>query len=344
MRSESKTKQVKHIVDVLFSDNQGGCADSDFLRGWLVDDENSEEKDSALRDQFDKTFAYNAKPVRTPELWTEMESRIDAAERHRSVRKHANYRLSVSRAALMSAAITVIVMVLGFFAYHKFINPQPADAPMMYARTDSLGEQGLVLPDGTKVWLAKSSSMEWSSDFSTKRAVKLDGRAWFAVEKDATRPFEVTTEHLTVDVTGTQFDISDYAHTPESGVTLVSGSLTVETAHSDEKHTLVPGQRLDYDKQTGLVQKEAVAATDWRTSKVELDDLSVEEALKHIAGLFDMKLHIDTGLALDMQLVISLNNDMTLSQILDILQSVTGTFSYQVSESEIIITAKKISQ
>lgn len=72
-----------------------------------------------------------------------------------------------------------------------------------------LGERSqVVLPDGTKVWLNSSSSVEYVAPFfSRQRRVKMEGEAYFEVEHDRRAPFVVSTNGLDIEVLGTRFNI-----------------------------------------------------------------------------------------------------------------------------------------
>lgn len=63
------------------------------------------------------------------------------------------------------------------------------------------------LPDGSKVWLASNSTLEYNSDFENERALNLEGEAFFDVARDEAHPFIISTEFGEVEVLGTAFNI-----------------------------------------------------------------------------------------------------------------------------------------
>jgi ferric-dicitrate binding protein FerR (iron transport regulator) len=75
-----------------------------------------------------------------------------------------------------------------------------------YSSADSLRE--LTLTDGSQVWLNKSSELMISASFGEKdRKVKLQGEAYFEVERNESLPFIIDCYKSEVKVLGTSFNI-----------------------------------------------------------------------------------------------------------------------------------------
>ena len=109
-----------------------------------------------------------------------------------------------------------------------------------------------VLPDGSKVWLNASSKLVYHNSFwSSDRQIDLSGEAYFEVESDKEHPFIVKTKQLTVEATGTAFNVNAYAPDHVAAVTLVKGKVAVTI---DQKKTisLSPGEKIDYNLGTAL--------------------------------------------------------------------------------------------
>ena len=86
----------------------------------------------------------------------------------------------------------------------------------------------LTLQDGTEVWLNAQSTMKYPSHFSKKnRKVEIIGEAFFDEAKDKKRPFIVTTQHINLEVLGTQFNVYRYLNAGYIKTDLVEGSVKV---------------------------------------------------------------------------------------------------------------------
>jgi transmembrane sensor len=93
----------------------------------------------------------------------------------------------------------------------------------------------LTLQDGTQVWLNAQSTLKYPSNFSKKRReVEVIGEAFFDVTKDTKRPFIVSTQHIDMQVLGTQFNVYSYPETGYIQTDLVEGSLMVYDEQTPE--------------------------------------------------------------------------------------------------------------
>ena len=68
-------------------------------------------------------------------------------------------------------------------------------------------QQTVVLPDGTNVTLAPGSSMKFR--MKETREVKMDGKVYFDVARDESRPFEVDADGAFVRVLGPEFMVEE---------------------------------------------------------------------------------------------------------------------------------------
>jgi len=119
------------------------------------------------------------------------------------------------------------------------------------------GTYQITLSDGTNVWLNSASTLTYPAQFEgNERVVELEGEAYFEVRnetldmrletplKSTGRPFRVISKGQTVEVLGTQFNISAYADEAEIKTTLVEGRVKVNAAESPfEGLLLVPGEQ-----------------------------------------------------------------------------------------------------
>ena len=67
--------------------------------------------------------------------------------------------------------------------------------------------QCIQLPDGSKVTLNRHSQLSYPETFNKERIVKLNGEAYFEVNKTG-HPFTVSTQGMQIEVLGTTFNIS----------------------------------------------------------------------------------------------------------------------------------------
>src|SRR3546814_15311552 len=100
----------------------------------------------------------------------------------------------------------------------------------------------LTLSDGTKVWLNSASTLKYPSQFAaSERIVNLEGEAYFEVSKGV--PFKVLRHGQTVEVLGTQFNVSAYPEEQRVQTTLVEGAVQVAFENQSQPLRRQPGEQ-----------------------------------------------------------------------------------------------------
>ncbi|SIO05450.1 FecR family protein [Chitinophaga niabensis] len=149
-----------------------------------------------------------------------------------------------------AAALTGAIAFAAWFGYRNYNNhPLQASVP---PEQDSIitvlnGERKrFVLPDGTQVNLNSGSQLRFHKDFGQQdREIWLNGEAFFDVSKDATHPFHVYTDRMTVKVLGTSFNVKSYNTFENIETTVISGKVEVSLKESKEKKViLLPNEKI----------------------------------------------------------------------------------------------------
>jgi transmembrane sensor len=186
-------------------------------------------------------------------------------------RMHAGRRISLRRSAVRIAAAAVVAAVLLAGGLTTVLLSKRLAQPVTVVT--QLGERSqVVLPDGTKVWLNSSSSVEYVAPFfSRQRRVKMEGEAYFEVEHDRRAPFVVSTNGLDVEVLGTRFNIrnddNDHRVTTvllEGAVKASASSRTVVTRWSPPSCSKVPSRPLLRD--TGRPRYACTPRSNWSST------------------------------------------------------------------------------
>jgi ferric-dicitrate binding protein FerR (iron transport regulator) len=337
-------RTIAEDIDLLFSGAELTEEERDAIRVRLVR-ERTEEADTALRSKFDDVYDNNEGGNRAEQLWDGLAARIKRSDAHRAlIEELRNMEPEPSRripwrryAAIAVAAAAVVALAIVLWP-----NRPPVEQVMVAVhdvQAHSATATKVDLPDGTKVWLSDNASLHWTDDFHHAREVKLSGKAWFSVKSDSTRPFIVASDRMTVTVTGTQFELEDDNASAKSHVTLICGSLHV-TAHNNkhEAFTLAPNDCIEINHRSGEVARSVVEGiTDWRKQTITVDGFSLHDALAHIAESFDLTLDVQRALDTDAQVVMHLNEAMSLHEMLNMIRSATTSFEYELAGDKLII-------
>ena len=150
------------------------------------------------------------------------------------------------RFMLRYAAISLLLIASTFFLTRTMILQSNAPTAMNTLYVPAGQRAQLTLHDGTQVWLNAQSTLTYPARFSGKRReVSVVGEAYFDVAEDRKKTFVITTQQLTMEVLGTEFNVYSY---PEAGfikTDLVEGSLKISSKLSPTVSvTLKPNEQV----------------------------------------------------------------------------------------------------
>ncbi len=217
---------------------------------------------------------------------------------------------------------------------------------LMSLTTPRGGTYQVTLPDGSKVWLNAASTLTYPSRFDGEsRAVILEGEAYFdIVEMQGTGgtrvPFKVSTSGQTVEVLGTQFNISAYADEAETRTTLVEGRVKVMAGAVDVEPVPTRREANKYSPDnmvvvlTPLQQSIARGARlevhtvdpapfiAWKNNEFRFENTPLENVLRQVARWYDMEVDY-TSLPAE-RINGNIQRDKKLSSVLYAVERVSG--------------------
>jgi transmembrane sensor len=160
----------------------------------------------------------------------------------------------------VAAAAALIIVAATWYLMRQGANTD-SKAPVYRQLATAKGQRlQHRLSDGTTIWLAPGSTLQYPDRFSgPQREVTLQGEAFFDVARDAVHPFIVHAANMQTFVLGTSFTVQAYDNDPAVEVTLVTGKVQVSMALEGriEQIHLVPDQRAIYNKASRQLTKEA---------------------------------------------------------------------------------------
>lgn len=203
------------------------------------------------------------------------------------------------------------------------------------------GEYGLILADGTRVWLNSATVLRYPASFAgDRREVELLGEAYFKVAKDRTRPFIVKTGSMEITVTGTEFNVQAYADENTMATTLVEGSVMVKGNRGGVR--LMPGEQACYDRESGHMytrQVETGMYTSWKDGLFEFRDMPLGEIARQLARWYDVRIGFGDPEIADIHFTGALKKEKSLEFILGVIAQ-TQSIGY-VIEGKTVILKKK---
>jgi ferric-dicitrate binding protein FerR (iron transport regulator) len=203
----------------------------------------------------------------------------------KKIRRFLIYTLSAA-AAILAIVFSPLIFNISFQSNQLVVLIEPVN-----------NISSVTLDDGTQVSVNKNTKIEVSSNFNSKRLIKIDGEAFFDVKKtESLSQFEVIANNLSVIVVGTKFNVRAFQSSSNVRVSVTEGTVLVKKQNGDLLGTITANNRLSYNYQTNeLIIDSIVANYDlyWQSQKIEFDNTSLTEVVEVIANCFDVKIILE---------------------------------------------------
>lgn len=177
-----------------------------------------------------------------------------------------------------------------------------------------------VLPDGTHVRLNAESTLKLSGDFGRKfRDVILDGEGFFEVSSDPSKPFRVHSSNACVTVKGTVFNVRNYCDEPEITVSLLEGSVVLNTDGGEA--SLVPGYCavVTRGEDDIRVSEADPSASAWISGKYVFADKTIPDILRSVERNYGVHFVYDSELFASERFTGVISYNLSIDEILSYL-------------------------
>ncbi len=334
------------------------------IRDWYAGPEHRAEKDAALWNAWQESVNYDHNPRPSVyESLAEMRSRMGFPEesvtlsrRHFNTKpqttplrriEHTRFSQAVIRVAAVVIPILLITGAAWIYLSRMVTTQQSRDLTHTTFVADvndhakSTSEPGLTTPpessahtrntmsDGSQV-LVNANSAVAETGF---RKARLEGEAYFSVAKDAETPFVLSTEHFTVRVLGTKFNVRSAHDERYATVELYSGR--VDILLGETVLTLTPGDCLRYDTRTGEYVFSETDGTlpSWVSKDLDFHQVSLGEVFKSLEWYYGAKIETAPGVNLNIPVIFKLYGTEPLATAMSYLQLISGDFTYTINPS-----------
>ncbi|MFL0101062.1 FecR family protein [Tenacibaculum maritimum] len=143
----------------------------------------------------------------------------------------------------------------------------------------------VTLSDGSVVTLNKGACLSYPLEFKDKKcSLTLEGEAFFEVESDPDKPFEVKVGGTRVVVLGTSFNIKSEL----SSVEVIVKSGQVSFSSGEDKSVLLTAGNKGIFKEAGISKKENedVNFLSWKTRKIKFENKSLSFILSELERIY----------------------------------------------------------
>lgn len=321
-----------NIIIARFKD-EISLADQEVLNQWLTSEKNQTiyiELRALWLSLLQEGIEYKSD---VDALWVRMEARMNK-------NKPKEVRFTLNRFRWMSGVASVLLLML--FSFTGFITNQWYNTNTIAQTYSSLnGKSKVTLPDGSDVWLNAESTIEYSaSAWGRTRNVNLTGEAYFDIKKDPDRPFIVKSHGVAVKVYGTTFNVEARDSKNDINVSLLSGSVSVETGNVSEQ--IIPGETAVCTRNTGeiIIEKSDVEfAAMWAKESVRFERKSIKELTKYLSKWYGVKIILDPSIPEDQAYTFSIQSE-PLEEILRLMARINPV-QYSFDEKNVVSIKKK---
>lgn len=279
------------------------------------------------------------------EEFAKSDAEIDSALRNKMFVRIKEETVGKSRSArvirmniLRWAAMICLPVCLAFFTYYLIDMSQTPGMPFV-VKADKGDKARIELPDGTNVVLNSASQMSYLNDFGKKQVCATQWRSFFKVAHDESRTFIVQVGELEVKVLGTSFNVSAYEDDEDIVVVLQEGKVGVYA--QGMSHTMIPGDKLEYNKLTQKLTTTKVNSEDyieWIKGNLYFDKESLKNIMSTLSRIYNVEIRFESDKLLNERFTGTIPGN-GIRNALNMLM-LTADFTYEMDGSVIVIKSK----
>lgn len=237
-------------------------------------------------------------------------------------------------------AAAAVLAGVAFLSWQLFYNSSGSAVPMADIYNPKGIRSAMVLPDGSKVWLAADSRLKYPKTFSPgQRDIYLEGEAFFEVTKNPEKPFIVHLNEGAVKVVGTSFDIKAYDESNEIMTSVATGKVAfIPGKNKADTAWLTPNNKSVYNTVSGktiVKPTDALADKGWVDGILFFDSETLADIVTVLERYYGKDINFRDLSLKDFRYTGKFYNSSP-EEILQYL-SKTKTFTYTVSDSLIVI-------
>lgn len=225
---------------------------------------------------------------------------------------------------------------------------QDADIAKHILTTPKGGMYSVTLSDGSIVSLNAGTTLTYPSRFDDEeRVVYLEGEAYFKITTLPSQtqgannetphdniPFKVISKGQTVEVLGTEFNLSAYPEETDIKTTLVKGSVQIRNSQSGTVNQLRPGEQgITSGDLTHVKNVNTEQYTAWKNNEFVFDGASISEVMNTLARWYDVEI-VYEGTKPPDRYGGGLSRSEDISKVLELLEK-TGGVRFRMEERTI---------
>lgn len=336
------SNQIWNLLGKYFA-GEANSQERQAVEEWLAKSDENQRIYNLFKSAWDQKAEDNlVHNIATDKYWADTQRKLkgyDSKSKPAGLKSEKPMQKSFIKYA--AAAVFIFFALLsGIFLYQ---NSDVSDLPKHVFKSDVGESLDLELSDGSEVVLAPGSKLSVSNDFNSSiREVSLEGEAYFSVERDTRKPFQIHTETSVTTVLGTKFNVSAYPENLFDEVIVIEGSVSVKKAEHDSdnqafvlrKNDLAKiGERTDEIELINTVDTQTYLK--WMEGIISIEDIPMSEVIKKLERWYPVNFSIQTEELANKKLTAEFSSKQSLTEILDAI-SLVLKIEYKRDQQEVI--------
>ena len=240
------------------------------------------------------------------------------------------------------AAMFIGIFLVSGLSYHIYQSRSEEQLVAVVAR-DEVKE--LMLPDGTKVWLNKHTTLKYPREFSEKgRNVYMEGEGYFEVKRNVEKPFIVRSEAMQVRVLGTVFNLKSDKMNRSAVATLIKGEIEVKGNHNEGMIVLAPGQKAELNAVTRrlVVKQVDTGIENWHNNQFVFENADIFTIARTLENSYGVKIILAPDMDATKTYSGTLKKKNTVEEILNLIKSTNAIpIEYKIVGNSVFLSPKK---
>lgn len=317
-----------YILITRFLEGNISKSENDYLQDWLLHKENK-----MFFEEVKRTWELSKKAGHS--LKTDIDSEWQKFKEIRDNQRSLNITKKIFLPQRVFAVAAGILVIVGLFFTYKYLVNNTETNKIAFTSDETVLQKEL--NDGSKVWLNKHSSIQYSEINKNERKVLLKGEAYFEVSKDSSKPFIVIAGNTQTKVLGTQFNIRALPGGDSVEMTVVEGR--VQFSNENQKMEFTKGEQGIAIRSTGeLIKRENIEmALAWKDSSLIFVNKKVEKVIKELEHHFKVKISYPADIA-DLNFTAEFKHPK-LSEVISVF-SISFNLNYKIENNKVYLTKK----
>lgn len=198
---------------------------------------------------------------------------------------------------LTSVAAVLLPLLIGTTIF-LFIQNRNLSSNLTAFSTGPGKQAAITLPDGSRITLNSESELKYTTgEFNRgNREIAFNGEGFFEIAPDASRPFIINTEKMSVTVLGTVFCLQVRNFRASSELSLEEGKVLVKSLMNGQEAYLQPNQRLTMDNASGVLRITSDAnikdKSSWAKGEIIFHGERFSKVVERIEDVFGVRISV----------------------------------------------------